>query len=184
LKATEILMSEHRVIERVLEALETACGRIGQSPQVGAAFFLDASEFIRDFADGFHHMKEEDVLFLTMEANGMPRSGGPIAVMLMEHDMGRRFNQALRAAAEKWSGGDASAQADVVDNAMRFADLLRQHIMKEDTILFPMAAQVIPPDEHDRVLEEFARVERERTAPGTREKYLALAASLEERARG
>jgi hemerythrin-like domain-containing protein len=184
LRATEILMEEHRIIERVLDALEAALGRIGTSDKVGPRFFLDAASFIRNFADAFHHMKEEDVLFEALAANGMPKQAGPIGVMLYEHEQGRRFTQGLHAAAERWSGGDDDARADVVANGQAYVDLLRQHIMKEDGILFPMAAQFLSPAEQERVLADFARVEKDRAEPGARDKSLALAADLEVRARG
>lgn len=183
MQATRILMEEHRLIERVLDALEVASQRIGTTDAFGPSFFLDAVDFIRNFADAFHHMKEEDVLFDFLVANGMPREGGPIAVMLHEHELGRRFVRSMKAAAENWVEGDDDAQADLAQNSQGFIELLRQHIAKEDTILFQIAAQVLNPEQQDRVLEEFTRVEAERTIPGTREKYEALAASLEDTVR-
>lgn len=183
MQAIRILMDEHRLIERVLDALETASHRIGSTDAFGPSFFLDAVDFIRNFADAFHHMKEEDVLFEFMVASGMPREGGPIAVMLYEHEVGRRFVRAMKAAAESWAEGQEDAQRDLVENAQGFIELLRQHISKEDNILYTIAAQVLSPEQQDRVLEEFQRVEAERTIPGTRDKYEALAVRLEDTVR-
>jgi hemerythrin-like domain-containing protein len=176
--AIAILKQEHRVIERVLDALEAAAGRTAGQVGVGPSFFIEAADFIRGFADEFHHMKEENVLFETLVEHGMPRQGGPVAVMLFEHEQGRRFTRAMHAAAEQWAGGDEGARADVVGNAQGYVQLLRQHIAKEENILFVMAEQFLPPDVQERVLADFVRVERERAAPGTREKYLALADRL------
>ena len=125
-------------------------------------------------------MKEEGVLFDALVASGMPREGGPIAVMLHEHELGRRFVRSMKAAADSWAEGDAEAKEDLVQNAQGYVELLRQHIAKEDTILFQIAAQVLRPEEQDRVLAEFTRVEAQRTIPGTREKYEALAERLED----
>jgi hemerythrin-like domain-containing protein len=85
----------------------------------------------------------------------------------------------MRVAAEEWAQGDESARKQVVENALGYVALLRQHIMKEDNILFPMADRVIPVAEHAKVAEDFERVEHEETGEGVHEKYLALAASLE-----
>jgi len=182
-RAIEILMQEHRVIERVLDALDTAASKAASSEAIGPSFFLDACEFIRGFADEFHHMKEENVLFQTLVEHGMPRNGGPVAVMLAEHEQGRAYTRGLRAAAERWAGGDAAARAEVVDHAQAYTDLLRQHIAKEDNILFPMAAQFLPEDVQELVLADFERAEKEHAPPGTRDKFLALATELEARAR-
>ncbi len=183
MKAIEILVQEHRVIERVLGALETAASRVAGPGESGPSFFIDACEFIHGFADGFHHLKEENVLFETLAQYGMPRHGGPIAVLLAEHDQGRAFARGLRAAAERWAGGDASARADAVEHAQAYVDLMRQHIAKEENILFVMAEQFLPPDVQELVLADFERVEQERAAPGTRDRFLALATELEARAR-
>jgi len=182
MKATEILSSEHRVIERVIVALDEAVNRLEQGQPVRPGFFLDAADFIKGFADGCHHRKEEGVLFKVMSQNGMPLYSGPIGVMLSEHEQGRRFTAGMRQAAIRLQAGDATAAEEVVKNARGYCDLLRQHILREDHMLFPMADRVIPADQQDQVIESFERVEHEETGAGIHEKYLALAEKLEKEA--
>lgn len=182
MKATDILSSEHRVIERVIAALETASTQLDSGRPVRPGFFLDAADFIRGFADGCHHAKEEGVLFKAMTANGLPRQGGPVGVMLAEHEQGRSFTRAMRAAAERLQGGDVAAAGDVIGNARGYAALLRQHIQKEDGVLFPMANQIIPAGQHEAIFEGFETVEHEETGAGVHEKYLELAEKLEREA--
>lgn len=179
MKATDILSSEHRVIERVIATLETASARLESGQATRPEFFIDAADFIKGFADGCHHAKEEGVLFKAMIANGLPAQGGPVNVMLMEHEQGRAFTRGMRAAAERMRAGDAGAAGEVIDNARGYAQLLRQHIQKEDRVLFPMADQVIPADQHEAIFEGFETVEHEETGEGVHEKYLALAEQLE-----
>jgi hemerythrin-like domain-containing protein len=182
MKATEILMAEHEVIKRVIAALEAAAGKLENGQDVPPSFFTDAADFIKGFADGCHHVKEEQVLFKTMEEYGIPAQGGPIGVMLFEHEQGRGFTRGMREAAQKLAAGDASARGEVVQNARGYAALLRQHIMKENNVLFPMADQVIPVSEHEAVFDGFEHVEHEETGEGVHEKYLALAEKLEKEA--
>ena len=182
MQATDILMAEHEVIERVLTALETGAQKLKSGQTVRAGFFTDAADFIKGFADGCHHRKEEGVLFKALEDAGLPAKSGPIAVMLMEHEEGRAYTRGMRAAAEKMASGDAAARSDVVANAQGYVELLRQHIAKENNILFPMAGQMIPKTRHAGVVEAFEHVEHEETGAGVHEKYLALAAQLEKEA--
>ena len=179
MKATDILMDEHRVIERVLNAIEKAIHAAARGGKVRPGFFLDAAEFTKGFANGCHHKKEEGVLFKAMAESGFPAESGPIAVMLAEHEQGRAFARAVREAAQKWEAGDQSARQAVLQNARAYVDLLRQHIIKEDNILFPMADKAIPPAKHAQVAEAFDRIEHEETGEGVHEKYLALAEVLE-----
>ena len=180
MQATQILSEEHRVIERVITSLEEGSHRLEQGERIRPGFFIDAAQFVKGFADGCHHKKEEGVLFKAMVANGVPSEGGPVGAMLSEHEQGRIFTRGMREAAQRWESGDASARHEVVRNALGYASLLRQHIAKEDGILFPLADRVIPPDEQPRVFEGFEHVEHEETGEGVHEKYLALANQLEQ----
>jgi hemerythrin-like domain-containing protein len=182
MKATTILMEEHRVIERVLTVLERAASRLDRGERVDPALLFGAVEFIRGFADGCHHQKEEGVLFPAMAAAGMPRGEGPIAVMMDEHEQARALTRALEEAARGLERGEDAARTAAVRAARDYAALLRQHIQKEDHVLFPMAEHVIPISAQAKVMTEFDRVEREETGAGVHEKFHALAEQLERQA--
>jgi hemerythrin-like domain-containing protein len=178
MKATDELMAEHRVIERVILVLENGALRLEKGQAVRPGLFIEATDFAKGFTDGCHHKKEEGVLFPAMVAHGMPGESGPIGVMLAEHEQGRALTRALRSAAQRLESGDQSAAQEVIANARGYSQLLRQHIMKEDRILFPMAGQVLPPGEQDRVADGFEKIDHEETGEGVHEKYLALADKL------
>lgn len=178
MKATDVLTAEHRVIERVLNSLERAVNRLENGQIVRAEFFLSAVDFIRGFADGCHHRKEEGVLFKQMEAQGMPVQGSPLGVMLSEHELGRQYTRELLSAAQGMQSGDPKANQQAILSARSYVALLRQHIFKEDKILFPMADHIIPAEKHDSVWEGFEHVEHAESGEGVHEKYLALAESL------
>jgi hemerythrin-like domain-containing protein len=183
MEATKILMEEHRVIERVLLSLEVGGRRLGAGEPMPPAFFVQAADFIKGFADGCHHRKEEGVLFPAMEAAGVARQGGPIGAMLAEHEEGRRLTRAMRAAPERLEAGDASSRDEVVQNALGYVALLRQHITKENSVLFPIAVRVIRGETQAEVAEAFERGEHEETGEGVHEKYLGMAEELERESR-
>lgn len=179
MEATDVLSAEHQVILRVITALEKMTDQLEQGRPVRPAFFLEAAAFIKGFADGCHHRKEEGVLFTAMAEHGLPVQDGPIGVMLAEHEQGREFTRGMRRAAEQLEAQTPGAPRDLARNARGYITLLRQHIMKEDNILFPMANQVIPVEAHGSVLAAFDKVEHEETGEGVHEKFLALAEKLE-----
>jgi len=174
-----MLMDEHRVIERVLGALERAAALVDDGTPVRPGLFLEAADFIRHFADGSHHHKEEGVLFGAMIEAGVPREGGPIAVMLAEHEQARLHTRAMREAAERWASGNEGARPQAIEAARSYAALLRQHIAKEDQVLFPLADRAIPAARHDQLLSDYSQVEPQHIRAEVHAKYEALADSLE-----
>jgi hemerythrin-like domain-containing protein len=171
MRPIENLMSEHRVIETVLDCLERMADRAERDGQLDRASADQALEFLRLFADRCHHGKEEDVLFARMVERGMPKDGGPIAVMLHEHGQGRALISAMAAAA---AAGGAAA---FVGPARDYAALLRAHIQKEDHILYPMAEQVLDDADQADLERRFDKVEATLPA-GTHERMLAAAREL------
>ncbi len=138
-RAIEILMAEHREIERGLDALDTFAGTLRDGGNPARNELRQLVHFIREFADAKHHGKEEEMLFIAMIDAGFPREAGPIAVMLQEHDMGREHVGALASIAESDGPWTARERATVAQEAAGFTTLLRNHIQKEDNVLYPMA---------------------------------------------
>ena len=118
----EELRSDHEKILAELDKLEA-------DPEGHAKEFL---EFTASLAEPHHH-KEEEVLFPALEKAGIPKDGGPIGVMLMEHETKRGYVKEL---------ADGK-----IDAAMKIVSLMRDHISKENNILYPMAEQVLTPEE-------------------------------------
>lgn len=177
--ATEMLVEEHKQIQKVLDWGEAELARIaaGQPPDAGK--LLQAVDFIRNFADRCHHAKEEGVLFRRLVERGMPRESGPIAAMLHEHELGRAHAAAIAASIEDAARGEAGAIARLREHLGGYVALLRAHINKEDGALYPMADRLLGPADQEWLLREFERVEREETGAGVHEKYRRLAEALQ-----
>jgi hemerythrin-like domain-containing protein len=122
-------------------------------------FYLDGVDFIRNYADRFHHAKEEDVLFEALVKNGMPHENSPVAAMLMEHDQGRAYVGAMENAAREALAGQSGREATIAENALAYAELLRGHISKEDEILYPLAERVIPDTMRDAIIGGYSAAE-------------------------
>jgi hemerythrin-like domain-containing protein len=181
MKPTEILRSEHRVIEQVLNCLEAMGAEAATSGRLDAASARSAIDFFRHFADGCHHRKEEDALFPAIEARGLDAGHGPTAVMRHEHELGRAAIQGMERNVEQAALGQAEALASFLRNARSYVDLLRAHIVKEDHRLFPLAEAVLSEEAMAGVLDRFESVEHDDMGTGAHERYLALADELAEK---
>ncbi len=180
MRPTDILSSEHRVIEQVLDCLECIAQGARKNQSLDIASAEKAVLFLRTFADACHHGKEEQQLFTALEARGMPTRVGPIAVMLGEHEIGRALIREIDAAISAAKNREAGAPERFADKAHEYVELLRDHIAKEDQVLFPMAESMLTSQEKEHVLAMFEKVEQSHPA-GTHQAMEAIARDLASR---
>ena len=181
LDVTQVLVQEHKLILRMVALVQQNATRAEQGSFADWSFFLAAVDFIRSYADRFHHAKEEDVLFVALVDNGMPEKQSPIEAMLIQHDQGRAFVGALEAAATAALAGDDGQLDAIVTNARGWADLLTDHIDKEDTVLYPLAERVLPAEMRPAMVAAYETAAGDGTL-GTR--YLAVVERWEAEGRG
>lgn len=170
---TQVMVEEHKLILRMIGLVERNTALMEAGRFRDWQFFLDAVDFIRSFADRFHHAKEEDVLFAALVANGMPAQNSPVAAMLMAHDQGRSFVRGMEEAAQKALDGEPGQIPLIAENARGYAALLRDHIDKEDNILYPLAERVLPENPRPAMVAAYSKAEAA-AAAGLAAHYLAL----------
>ena len=166
-ESTRILREEHETILRMLDVLETTAEKVEAGESVPVSLLSDLVEFFTLFADRSHHGKEEDLLFPLLERKGVPRIGGPVGCMLVEHDEGRQFVKAMVASAPGCASGEASARKTWVEAARGYANLLCNHIWKENEILFLMAEKLLSEEEQAQLAAEFRKVGEAKIGAGT-----------------
>jgi hemerythrin-like domain-containing protein len=177
-KSLENLMAEHRLIVRVLAALDALVQQLQANAPAARQDLAQFATFFRQFADKCHHGKEEDRLFVKLNEHGFPREYGPVGVMLAEHVAGRAH---VRALAEVGQGSGPLTPAEiqaVIEHGGEFVPLLLLHIQKEDHILYPMAQQAIPAEEMARLDVDCEAFEREMMGAGEIQQLKDLAERL------
>ena len=176
----EQLKEEHQGILLMLRILEKVAAKLEADERVDPTHLERIVEFLRVFADKCHHGKEEDLLFPALEKAGIPKEGGPIGVMLAEHQQGRGYIRGMVEALERNKKGGPKSLADYAENARNYIALLTQHIKKEDQVLFPMGEKVLSKQIQEGLLEGFEKIEVERIGEGTHEKFHELLHHLRE----
>lgn len=176
--ATRVLRQEHDAILKMLEVTDGVARRLDRAESVKPETLAGLLEFFRLFADACHHGKEEDLLFPLLEKKGLPRAGGPIGVMLHEHDEGRALIRRMTSSAAAYAAGEAGAGIQWARAADHYAALLRDHILKENNVLFVMAERLLSEDEQQQLAAAFEKVETEKIGAGTHERLHALMEKL------
>lgn len=178
MKSTDELMDEHRGIEVMLDVLDAVARKVATGKPADLGHLDGMMEFLSVFADKCHHGKEEEFLFPSLEAAGVPNEGGPIGVMLSEHRKGRECIAGMKQGVAALKSGEKKGSALFADNAAAYTELLRQHIQKEDTVLFVMAGRCLSDAQDEELFREFEKLEEERIGKGRHEQFHALLGDL------
>ncbi|MBI5837513.1 MAG: DUF438 domain-containing protein [Candidatus Eisenbacteria bacterium] len=171
---SELLKQDHEITERVFAAMESAFASPGGPSPVMVA---KLREYVCDYVDRCHNMKEERHLFPLIEELGVPRHGGPLAVMLAEHETGRQILSRFAPLADAVAAGDGSRAVELGKAFREYAALCKDHFWKENDILYPMALRLMSERDGAAVVAGIEDVETG-LGPQTRERYYRLAQEI------
>ena len=136
----DLLINEHKYVSRMLIVIRKVCFNLIDNNEIDYEDFNKIISFVRNFADGHHHNKEEIFLFNKMVEH-LGETGKNVIThgMLVEHDLGRSYIGNLIDALKKYKNGDKEAKLDIIGNSISYTTLLENHIHKEDNIIFNFA---------------------------------------------
>ncbi len=182
MKSTQQLVTDHDHILEVLGALDSVLRAADRTRTVPSELLRTLVTFSQSFVDRCHHGKEEGCLFPCLERCGVPRDGGPIGIMLEEHERGRALVREIAEKVDRYDAGRAGVD-DVLAPCREYVDLLQHHIEKENTILFPMGEALMDGGADDATVACF---EEKETAlgPGAHERLATLAHALADGTKG
>lgn len=138
------LTQEHAEILKFLDSLDETNGVIQKAKSLNAAG--KDLEFLKHIAHHlvgaeFHHKREEEVLFPEIEKRGI---SGPTNVMRQEHNELRKRKKEILELAESADKNNFEEFKEKLSQKTDFVvSVLRDHIYKEDNILYPMALEAI-----------------------------------------
>jgi len=166
--ATKNLEDDHVHILQLIRVMERIIG--SENPDI--THIASVVDIIRNFADGLHHAKEENQFFPFLANRGFSISQGPVAVMLMEHVRGRDFVKGIAENISLYKGGNLSALGKIYSNMAGYAELLQNHIGKENNILFRMADRALSEEDHQLLLKQFEEAEKTHVSGSSSEEYI------------
>jgi hemerythrin-like domain-containing protein len=171
MSCVDVLLDEHRAIEKMLNVLEAAAGRLERGESLPHGAIAGLLEFFRVFADGVHHQKEEAFLFPALVAHDRDAATPPVEAYLVQHDIGRGYMREMHEAAAGMERGIPASAAAFAASARDYIAMLREHIRIEDHYFVDFAAQLLSSDEDARVSARMAGADDE---TGGRERQRCL----------
>ena len=169
MNAIDLMREEHREIKELLKILGRFCGQLERGEDASLDDGAAMIDFLQAYADRFHHEKEERLVFPLLEKLGVPRSGGPIEIMLEDHEQGRAHVRGMAEALECLRAGEKEAVRSFAEHARNYILLLTEHIKTEDEAIFDMAEMRLSPAQLEQLASEFVTVEKVTLGAGKHE---------------
>ncbi len=170
-----VLAREHRLIERALGVLVRICDESRRANELDAGDVTQVIQFLRDFADRTHHLKEEKILFPAIES----RTFFPGCGLISEHQLGRERVKGMADAAERSLRGDAEGVRVFRRQARSLIGMLREHIAKEDDCLANVVHRAFSREDGERLTQGFDDMERREIGERAFERFVAIVEALE-----
>lgn len=160
MRAIEVLTREHGLILQALESFSLAQEKIERGQQPSKVFFEKALGFFHDFADRFHHFKEEYLVFGLLAEKTEGAFDGPIAALRYQHERCRKFVDGIAESLDGYAEGDEIATLRLLENLAAYSSLLKRHIYEEDHIFFQLAEKELSEVEDKELLIQFETEEK------------------------
>lgn len=172
MKSTKLLMADHEIILDGLHVLDEMVAEAEQGKAIDNHDIRSLLTFFRDFANGCHHVKEGTIFFPALMQAGMPSQTGTLCVMSYEHERGRALTSAMS------DSLDRNKKEDFLMYAHRYIQLLREHIEKENRVLFDLADQTLSDDEDETVADAIEHFEKYIVGKPACERFTSVIQSL------
>jgi hemerythrin-like domain-containing protein len=170
------LMTEHRLIMRVIDNMQQHAESIEQGAGLDSAYVDAVLDFLHNYADQNHHGKEEDILFRRLKNMPMtPEHRQMMEDLIEDHRFARRVGAGMAAANGRYRSGESHALADILDAMRTLVDFYPRHIEAEDHGFFKPAIGYFTPEERETLTEDFEEFDRMLV----HERYEHLAEELE-----
>lgn len=180
----DYLIAEHELIERSMEILKNCLEPIELDEKVDTVKLGRAIDFLLQFGDKIHNRKEEEFLFPLMGEKGIPVEGGPLGVMLMEHEAERKLLEKMLFTLPGLKKMSLEEKINFKEEGVEYLKIRAEHIWKENDVLYPMGRRMFSEDDNSVLLSKFDRINSETYGNEAFAKFQAMVTEVEKGGEG
>ncbi len=178
----EILLDEHKLVERVIKLVEKVRSKLKKKKDIPAPTFWKLVDFLRSYSDVIHHSKEEDILFMHMrehEAELSEEVWDQIGILIDEHIQGLDLANEMHKAIREYQRGSASARKRILRAVTSYVDIMKAHFKAEEDDVFPAMVKVLSQAEKDKMNADFKRFDKLVGGEAAHRRYEEIVEELE-----
>ncbi len=144
----QTLVDEHKLIKRLIALIPFIAKSLDLTTEEGRQQVLDGVDFIKTYADSFHHAKEEDLLFKYFDEDS--------EIVSAFHEDHKNARNHVKNIVEGVTEQDLTR---VTEHLGAYMELLQGHIQREDEILYPWMDRGISPEQEAELAKAFIEVD-------------------------
>ena len=148
-KCIEALEAEHKTMLRIADVLDAMATKVAEQSEYNTHDVEAIFHILRSFGDELHQAKEEGALFPVFTRLCDPSEFAAVRHMIFEHEQDRSLMSGMADAISR------SNAPQFAEYAARLANILRNHIFKEDNILFEMIGARLSEEDDKAIIKEF-----------------------------
>ncbi len=152
MEALRIISDEHKNFWRMAVTLEQVANELEAGASVAPAFFQSAFDYIEQFADRAHHLKEDDHLFRLMRLRSAD-AGPMIDALEADHRLASTHLIELR---KEFAKARSGQQAGLVASLRDYTARLKKHITTEETEAMPLARKILTAEDWAEIDAKFS----------------------------
>jgi len=157
ISATEDLMREHGVLNRILLVYEEGLRRLREKDDVSPEVFLHSAKLVRKFVEDYHERLEENFIFPEFEKR--KKLVDLVKVLRNQHKAGRTVTDVVLRVAQSDQFRKPDSRKELVRATEAFIRMYRPHEAREDTVLFPALHAMVPGEQLAELGEKFEEEE-------------------------
>jgi hemerythrin-like domain-containing protein len=181
MQISKVLQNDQDGIKRFILTLSDASVEVRNNQRANHDFFLRVHEFITGYIDeGL--FKKEELIIKALADGGFSTDQGPIAALLADKEKSLEMGGELLESIKRWQAGEAEdqqARMDIGWAAREYVAVMRQHMERLKTLIFPLVEQTLSQEEEDQISAAVSNLVFEGGLKGGAEKYLNMVNSIE-----
>jgi hemerythrin-like domain-containing protein len=175
--ASQRLLHEHNAILVAMDIIERICEYVQNDREVDVNDISDIIRFLEVYINSCHHRKEQQLLFPALEEVGVTNHNGLIGVLVTEHQMEYDYILQMK---DTLTYGEFNKPL-FLDAAAAYVQLIRNHIIRENTVLFRISDAKFSDETQKRLLEEFKNIDNEVIGEASNGRFVQLLKTLKEK---
>ena len=174
---TENLTNEHKDIIELLNIMNKIAENIKSNNVFYTKDVEDIIDYLKHFIELSHNVKEK-IFYPALELSGIPIENESISIMLYEHALAQNYLNEISSSVENCKIGNDFSGEMLADNLNKYVVLIKNHIHKEEKIIFPIAIKELSEEKQKEIYKQFKEIEEKIVSTGINKYYHKLLKKL------